>query len=213
VALPLLLLWDTRKPCTRQAIIIVHQVKPYEVRSLPYCLPGSIRDFLRHRGDRDKHAPTLLQKESVVRRVALSHALPQRARVHRRRRTRASWLLGSFETSCHTLCSHLMATSILKFYWGSASTSGAVCNTENRKHPEALFDVVLNTNRGCERHRYRFWLYADRTEWRLRMDHETIDLSTPNGGDLLVINKLSTKIDNDSLYKVTILPRTDPIEP
>ena len=54
---------------------------------------------------------------------------------------------------------------------------------------------------------------ADRTEWRLRMDHETIDLSTSNGGDLLVINKLSTKIDNDSLYKVTILPRTDPIEP
>jgi hypothetical protein len=119
---------------------------------LPYCLPGSIRDFLRHRGDRDKHAPTLLQKESVVRRVALSHALPQRARVHRRRRTRASWLLGSFETSCRTLCSHLMATSILKFYWGSASTSGAVCNTENRKQPEALFDVVLNTDRGCERH-------------------------------------------------------------
>ncbi len=36
------------------------------------------------------------------------------------------------------------------------------------------------------------------------MDHETIDLSTPNGGDLLVINKLSTKIDNDSLYEVAI---------
>jgi len=45
------------------------------------------------------------------------------------------------------------------------------------------------------------------------MDYETIDLSTPNGGDLLVINKLSTKIDNDSLYEVAILPQTDPIKP
>ena len=76
-----------------------------------------------------------------------------------------------------------------------------------------MFDVVLNTNRGRERHSYRFWFYADRTEWRLRMDHETIDLSTPKGGDLLVINKLSTKIDNDSLYEVAILPQADPIEP
>jgi HKD family nuclease len=79
-----------------------------------------------------------------------------------------------------------------------------------RKHPEALFDVVLNTSTGRERHGYRLWFYADRTEWRLRMDHETIDLSISGGGDLLIINKLTTKVDKDLLYEVTILPQTDP---
>jgi len=83
----------------------------------------------------------------------------------------------------------------------------------NRKHPEALFDVVLNTNIGRERHSYRFWFYADRTEWRLRMDHDTIDISTSGGGDLLVINKLSTKLDSDILYEITILPQSDPTFP
>jgi len=35
-------------------------------------------------------------------------------------------------------------------------------------------------------------------------------LSNPNGGDLLVINKLSTPLDSDLLYEVTILPQNDP---
>jgi HKD family nuclease len=78
------------------------------------------------------------------------------------------------------------------------------------KYPEARFDVVLNTNTGRERHSYRLWFYPDRTEYRLRMDKETIDLSTPNGGDLLIINKLSTPMESNLLYEVTILPQTDP---
>jgi hypothetical protein len=81
------------------------------------------------------------------------------------------------------------------------------------KHPEALFDVMLNTSIGRERHHYRFWSYEERKEWRLRMDKATIDLSTPGGGDLLIINKLSTKLDYDLLYEVTILPQTDPTFP
>ncbi|HZT98441.1 MAG TPA: restriction endonuclease PLD domain-containing protein, partial [Ktedonobacteraceae bacterium] len=79
-----------------------------------------------------------------------------------------------------------------------------------KKHPDAEFDVLLNSSTGRERHRYRFWHYADRSEYRLRMDHDTIDLSNPNGGDLLVINKLSTPLDSDLLYEVTILPQNDP---
>ncbi len=79
-----------------------------------------------------------------------------------------------------------------------------------RKYPEALFDVVLNTYTGRERHSYRFWFYDLKTEWRLRMDHATIELSTAGGGDLLVINKLNIGMDNGLLYEVTILPQTDP---
>ena|SRR6266487_2933949 len=82
--------------------------------------------------------------------------------------------------------------------------------SSGRKHPDTLFDVVLNTATGRERHGYRFWYYADRSEYRLRMDRDTIDLSTPSGGDLLVINKLPLEVDNDLLYEVTILPQTDP---
>lgn len=86
-----------------------------------------------------------------------------------------------------------------------------------RTYPDALFDVVLNTPTGRERHRYRLWYYEQRAigtridEYRLRMDKETIDLSTPGGGDLLVISKLSES--NDPRYEVTILPRSDPTYP
>lgn len=79
-----------------------------------------------------------------------------------------------------------------------------------RKHPDTFFDVVLNTNTGRERHGYRLWYYGDRIEYRLRMDNATIDLSTPNGGDLLIINKLASPLDKDLLYEVTLLPPSDP---
>jgi HKD family nuclease len=83
-----------------------------------------------------------------------------------------------------------------------------------RKYPDTLFDVVLNTSTGRERHQYRLWYYENRAvgtkidEYRLRLNHDTIDLSNPGGGDLLVINKLPR--DSDPAYEVTILPKTDP---
>lgn len=86
-----------------------------------------------------------------------------------------------------------------------------------RKYPDTLFDVVLNTLSGRERHRYRLWYYEERAtgtridEYRLRMNHDTIDLSTFGGGDLLVINRLAP--GSDPLYEVTILPQADPTYP
>jgi hypothetical protein len=86
-----------------------------------------------------------------------------------------------------------------------------------RKYPDAQFDVVLNTPMGRERHRYRLWYYEERAtgtridEYRLRMNHDTIDLSASGGGDLLVVNKLPE--GNDPVYEVTILPQTDPTFP
>lgn len=86
-----------------------------------------------------------------------------------------------------------------------------------RKYPDVVFDVVLNTPTGRERHHYRLWYYEVRAtgtridEYRLRMNHDTIDLSTPGGGDLLVINKLPA--NSTPAYEVTILPQTDPTFP
>jgi len=88
----------------------------------------------------------------------------------------------------------------------------------DRKYPDVLFDVVLNTSTGRERHEYRLWYYDVRAksltsidEYRLRMDHDTIDLSTLGGGDLLVISKLPA--GSNPQYEVTVLPQTDPTFP
>lgn len=83
-----------------------------------------------------------------------------------------------------------------------------------RRYPDSNFDVVLNTSTGCERHKYRLWYYEQRAvgtridEYRLRMDHDTIDLSTIGGNDLLVINKLPE--GSDPAYEVTILTQDNP---
>jgi len=80
-----------------------------------------------------------------------------------------------------------------------------------------MFDVLLNTATGQERHKYRLWYYEERStgtridEYRLRMNHDTIDLTNEGGGDLLVITKHPQ--GNDPLYEVTILPRIDPTFP
>lgn len=86
-----------------------------------------------------------------------------------------------------------------------------------RQYPDALFDVCLNTQTGQERHGYRLWYYEERAtgtridEYRLRMNHDTIDLTTIGGGDLLVISRRPQGADPS--YEVTILPRSDPTYP
>lgn len=86
-----------------------------------------------------------------------------------------------------------------------------------RIYPDVIFDAVLNTQTGRERHTYRLWYYEERAvgtridEYRLRLNHDTIDLSSPGGGDLIVINKLPP--GNDPSYEVTILPQSDPTFP
>src|SRR2546425_7310721 len=83
-----------------------------------------------------------------------------------------------------------------------------------RKYPDTTFNVVLNTPLGRERHEYRLWYYEERAvgtridEYRLRVDHETVDLTTPGGGDLLVVNKLPKGSHPE--YEVTIVGRADP---
>jgi HKD family nuclease len=81
----------------------------------------------------------------------------------------------------------------------------------NRIHPDANFDVILNLPIGQERHSYRVWFYKGKDEFRLRMNKDTIELSSPTGGDLLVINKLPS--GSDPPYEVTILSQTDPTFP
>jgi len=87
----------------------------------------------------------------------------------------------------------------------------ALSLSAGRKHPDANFDVVLNTPDGQERHNYRVWFYSGKDEFRLRMDKDTIELSDPAGGDLIVINKLPE--GEDPPYEVTILSANDPAFP
>lgn len=86
-----------------------------------------------------------------------------------------------------------------------------------RQYPDVMFDLLLNTPTGQDRHRYRLWYYEERAtgtridEYRLRMNHDTIDLTTPGGGDLLVITKRPQ--GSHPVYEVTVLPQTDPTFP
>jgi len=82
-----------------------------------------------------------------------------------------------------------------------------------REYPDVYVDVVLNTPTGQEVRKYRLWYYEKRktgtpiNEYRLRVGHETIDLSTIGGGDLLVISKLPE--DSQPAFEVTVLSRSD----
>lgn len=90
-------------------------------------------------------------------------------------------------------------------------------SSSGRRYPDAIFDVVLNTPTGYERHSFRLWYYEQRAtgtridEYRLRMNHDVVDLSNPTGGDLLIINKLPP--GSSPAYEVTILPQSDPTFP
>ncbi len=77
-----------------------------------------------------------------------------------------------------------------------------------RRHPDAYFEVVLNTPPGRERHSYRVWYYKTKDENRLRMDKQTIDLTASEGGDLLVISRLPGS--SSPPYEVTVVGREDP---
>lgn len=86
-----------------------------------------------------------------------------------------------------------------------------------RKYPDVYFNVSLNTPSGQETRRYRLWYYEFRAtgtpidEYRLRMDHKTVDMMSSSGGDLLVISRLLPGGVAD--YEVTILPQNDPAFP
>lgn len=81
------------------------------------------------------------------------------------------------------------------------------------KYDEAYFDVTLHSPIGSYKYNYRLWYYDVRAngkpidEHRLRMNHETIDLTTDGGGDLLVINKFTT--GTLTSYEVTIVSMSD----
>lgn len=90
-------------------------------------------------------------------------------------------------------------------------------SVSERKYPDVMFDVILDKPTGPERHNYRLWYYEERAvgsridEYRLRMNHDLIDLSAEGGGDLLVINKLTPGSDPE--YEVTIVSQNDPAFP
>ena len=83
-----------------------------------------------------------------------------------------------------------------------------------RKFKDIYFDAILNTPTGKTVHNYRLWYYDVGStgkridEHRLDVGHETIDLTTAGGGDLLVISRMPLGVNPE--YEVTILSSSDP---
>lgn len=90
-------------------------------------------------------------------------------------------------------------------------------SSSGHKYPDVYFDATLNTPMGREIHQYRLWYYELRPngsridEYRLRLDRDTIDLSTRGGGDLLIVSRVAVAAGVN--YEMTVLPQTDPTFP
>lgn len=72
---------------------------------------------------------------------------------------------------------------------------------------DCYFDVIMPTASGEESYNARLWHYVEREEFRLRVDPEMIDITTPGGGDLLVIDKLPDNPDHE--YEFSIVKDDD----
>ncbi len=81
-----------------------------------------------------------------------------------------------------------------------APTQGA------RMYPDTKVNVILNDPLGPQLHDYRLWIYPVRTENRLRMNHATLDLANPGGGDLVVFSRVSNPLAS---YELTIVAPAD----
>jgi hypothetical protein len=86
--------------------------------------------------------------------------------------------------------------------------------SSSAKYPEVHFDVLFQRRTGPTVGNYRLWYYGMRAkgtkidEHRLRLNHDTVDLATRSGGDLLIISRLPP--GSSPAYEVTVLSPTDP---
>ena len=83
-----------------------------------------------------------------------------------------------------------------------------------RKYPDQYFDVRVNDHAGEARLvSYRIWQRppgsdTGHADWRINVKHDTIDLTTEGGGDILLIERLP---ENESpRYESWLVRATDP---
>lgn len=82
-----------------------------------------------------------------------------------------------------------------------------------RQFPDAYFDIHLNSNQQARTVEYRIWerpagVATGHADLRINIKHETVDLTTPGGGDIILFE--ATPGVADPSYDVWIVPPTDP---
>jgi hypothetical protein len=81
-------------------------------------------------------------------------------------------------------------------------------------YPDAYFDVVLNQASGqAEIVRYRIWQRppgsgTGHADWRINVGHDTVDLTSVAGGDILLVERLPA--GSEPPYEVWIVGAGDP---
>jgi len=87
---------------------------------------------------------------------------------------------------------------------------------QGRKYPDEYFGVILNDPpRSARISKYRIWQRppggTGHADWRVRVGHETIDLTSPGGGDILLFERLPH--GSSPSYEVWIITTDDPSYP
>lgn len=83
-----------------------------------------------------------------------------------------------------------------------------------RQYPDCYFDVLMNDPSGKSRMvNYRIWqrppgATVGHADWRINVKHDTIDLTSPVGGDLILFERLPE--GSQPPYEVWVVHPTDP---
>ena len=85
-----------------------------------------------------------------------------------------------------------------------------------RKYHDSYFDALLNTPTGTLIVNYRIWqrpggVSSGHPDWRIRVSHDTIDLTNIAGNDIILFEHLP--VGSNPEYEVWIIPTTDPTYP
>jgi len=85
-----------------------------------------------------------------------------------------------------------------------------------RKYQDSYFDALLNTPTGTLIVNYRIWqrpggVSSGHPDWRIRVSHNTIDLTNIAGNDIILFEHLP--VGSNPEYEVWIIPTTDPTYP
>lgn len=87
-------------------------------------------------------------------------------------------------------------------------------SSRGQRYNDAYFDVLLHTVSGAETVNYRIWHRPagspiGHADWRINVSHKTIDLTSVNGGDIILFRR---RLKNRRYtYEVWIVSRSDPI--
>ncbi len=81
-----------------------------------------------------------------------------------------------------------------------------------RMYPDAYFEAMLNSPQRASSVDYRLWRRpggaAGHADLRINVKHDTIDLTTPGGGDLILFERTATSVGPQ--YEVWIVKPNDP---